>query len=177
MCAEEKRNIVLCGFMGTGKSSVGKRLAEMVQYDFLDLDAAIETEAGITIPQIFSSQGESAFRILESRMVERIAGRTGCVIAAGGGTIVDPKNLNSLKSRGILITLTADISIILQRIGSGDDRPMLRKGDRIERIRTLLEQRAPVYAQADIMLDTSTLTVEEVSKQLIKLLRGSGLIP
>jgi len=158
--------------MGTGKSSVGKRLAELTHYDFLDLDAAIEAEAGISIPQIFSSQGESAFRALESRMVERVPRQTGLVIGAGGGTVVDPKNLEILRSRCFLITLTADIPTILRRTGSGGDRPMLIGGDRVERIRTLLQKRAPAYSQADIVLDTSALTIEEVAKRLVELLRG-----
>ncbi len=176
MSSGKKRNIVLSGFMGTGKSSVGKRLAELTHYDFLDLDAAIEAEAGISIPQIFSSQGEPAFRALEFQMVERAARQTGLVIAAGGGTVADPRNLEILKSYCILITLTADIPTILRRTGSGDDRPMLIGGDRVQRIRTLLEKRASAYSQADIVLDTSALTIEEVARQLVELLRGFDFV-
>jgi len=171
---EEKRNIVLCGFMATGKSSVGKQLAAMVEYNFLDLDAAIETEEGISIPQIFASLGESAFRELESRMVERMTDRTGLVIATGGGTIVNPQNLEKLKRCGIVITLTADIQTILQRVGSGEDRPMLQAEDRVERIRALMEQRAQAYAQADIILDTSALSVQEAAQRLMDRLQEYG---
>jgi shikimate kinase len=174
MHAAEKRNIVLCGFMATGKSSVGKRLAEMVHYDFLDLDAAIEAEAGVSIPEIFSSQGEAAFRALESRMVERVAATGGQVIAAGGGTIVNPQNLEKLKRSGVIVTLTADIPTILQRIGSGDDRPMLRGEDRLERVRMLLEQRAEAYSKADIIVDTSLSNMDEVAQGLVKRLRDFG---
>jgi shikimate kinase len=174
MTVEEKRNIVLCGFMGTGKSSVGKRLAAMVSYDFLDMDAAIEAEEGVSIPQIFASRGEPAFRALESRMVERMAGQTRCVIATGGGTIINPQNLESLKRCGIVVTLTADIPTILLRVGAGDDRPMLRAGDRVERIRALLEQRAEAYDRADITLDTSALSIDEVARHLVNQLRESG---
>ena len=174
MTVVEKRNIVLCGFMATGKSSVGKRLASMVSYDFLDMDAAIEAEEGISIPQIFASSGEPAFRALESRMVERIAGQTRCVIATGGGTIVNPQNLQSLKRSGFVVTLTADIPTILFRVGEGEDRPMLQAEDRVERIRALLEQRAEAYAQADITLDTSLLTIDEVAQQILDRLRESG---
>jgi shikimate kinase len=170
-----QKNIVLCGFMATGKSSVGKQLAALVHYEFLDLDAEIEAEAGMSIKEIFSSQGEPAFRALESSMVERIADRTGCVIAAGGGTIVNPKNLARLKRCGVIVTLTADIHTILQRVGSGDDRPMLREGDRLERIQALMEKRKQAYAKADIVFDTSSLSIEEVAGHLFERLRDFGL--
>ena len=166
MTGEEKSNVILCGFMATGKSSVGKRLAAIIDYDFLDMDASIEAEEGMPIPQIFSSRGEAAFRALESRMVEKIARRSRCVIATGGGTIVNPHNLEKLKACGVIVNLTADIQTILTRVGSGEDRPMLR-GDRVERIRTLMEQRASAYAQADMSVDTSNLTVEEVAQLIL----------
>ena len=175
MTVEEKRNIILCGFMATGKSSVGKRLAAKLHYQFLDMDSLIEEETGMTVPQIFSSQGESAFRALESRMVERIAGWTGYVVATGGGTIVNPQNLETLKRCGVVISLTADIQTILLRAGKGDTRPMLQGGDRLERIRQLLEQREPFYAQADIILDTSALNMNQVVSRLMERLREFGL--
>jgi shikimate kinase len=166
MAEEQKRNIILCGFMATGKSTIGKRLAEEMHYRFLDMDALIEEEQGMSIPQIFASQGEPAFRALESQMVERIAGWSRHVIATGGGTIVNPGNLEKLKSCGVLISLTADIQTILQRTGQEDSRPMLQGGDKMERIRQLLELRRPFYAQADIVLDTSTLSIRQVVQTL-----------
>jgi shikimate kinase len=160
--------------MATGKTSVGKRLAAMMHYRFLDLDAVIEEEAGTSIPQIFSSQGEPAFRTLESRMVERVAEKTGYVIATGGGTIVNPLNLEKLKRSGVIITLTADIPTILLRAGAGDDRPMLQGGDRVKRIQTLMGLRAPAYAQADMIVDTSALSVEEVARLILHRLQEFG---
>jgi shikimate kinase len=167
----EKTNIILCGFMATGKSSIGRMLAKMTGYEFLDMDAAIEKEEGVSIPHIFAARGEQAFRALEARMVERIADSKGLVIATGGGTIVNPVNLEKLKSCGAVVTLTADIPTILQRAGSGEDRPMLQAEDRVERIQSLLQQRSSAYAQADIILDTSSLSIEEVTQQLIRRLR------
>ncbi len=167
MTAEEKRNLILCGFMATGKTSVGKRLAELLGYEFIDMDAAIEAEEGVTIPQIFSSRGEAAFRALESRMVEKIARRSRCVIATGGGTIVNPQNLEKLRRCGVIINLTADIQTILLRAGSGEDRPMLHAEDREKRIRTLMELRAPAYAQADFAVDTSSLSIDEVAQRIV----------
>lgn len=174
MIGEEKRNVILCGFMATGKSTVGKQLAEAMGYRFLDMDALIEEETGIPIPEIFATQGEPAFRALESQLVERIAAWSGYVVATGGGTIVNPQNLQKLKSCGVVVSLKADIPTILRRTERGDTRPMLKGGDKTERIRQLLELREPFYAQADIILDTSTLTVGQVVQTLIKQLQAYG---
>jgi shikimate kinase len=167
---EYKRNIILTGFMGTGKSSVGLRLAARLGYDFADLDTLIEAEEGMPVPQIFATRGESAFRELEARMVEQAAGRTGCVVATGGGTIVNPRNLLALKRSGVVIALTADPEIVLSRIGGGEDRPMLRGGEKRERVRLLMEERAPAYARADLTVDTSDRTVDQVVDHLVELL-------
>ncbi len=169
-----KRNIILCGFMATGKSTVGKQLARELRYRFLDMDALIEKETGTTIPQIFATQGEPAFRALESQLVDRITGWTGYVIATGGGTIVNPQNLARLKSCGIVISLTADVPTILRRTGQEDSRPMLQGGDKAERIRNLLTLREPFYSQADIVLDTSTLTIGQVVQTLLERLQAFG---
>jgi len=152
--------------MATGKSSVGEKLAGLLGYEFVDLDAAIEAEEGVSIAQIFTERGEPTFRELESRMVERIISRTGLVVSTGGGTVVNPRNLANLKSCGLVVTLTADVPTILRRAGRGDDRPLLQAEDREERVRALLRERAPFYAQADMTIDTSSLTIEEVARQI-----------
>ena len=171
------RNIILTGFMATGKSSVGPPLAARIGFAFVDLDTWIEAEAGMSVPQIFASQGESAFRELEARMVERAASRSGCVIATGGGAIVNARSLEVLKQSGVLIALTADPETILSRLGGGEDRPMLRGGEKRERIRLLLEERAPAYARADLTVDTSDRTIEEVVDHLVALLARHHLSP
>jgi shikimate kinase len=171
---EDTRNVILCGFMASGKSSVGKCLAGILGYEFCDLDVMIEADTGLTIPQIFSSQGEAAFRALESRMVERMSQRTRCVIATGGGTIVNPQNLENLKRNGIVVSLTADLSTILSRVGSAEDRPMLA-GDKVERIKALMEQRASVYARTDFSVDTSSRTIDEVANLILEQLRIYGV--
>jgi shikimate kinase len=168
----KKRNIVLCGFMATGKSSVGRRLAEMLRCDFLDMDSLIEIEEGMSISQIFASRGEPAFRALEAGMVERVARRKGCVIAAGGGTIVNERNLRRLKRSGIVIALTADIETILKRVGAAEDRPLLRGENKVERIRKLLREREQAYAKADIVIDTSLKSIEEVAQSVLDRLPG-----
>jgi len=163
---KNKKNIILCGFMATGKSSVGKKLAETLGLEFIDMDTAIEAEEGVSISQIFSERGEPAFRELESRMVERMMRRTGLVISTGGGTVVNPRNMANLKSCGVVVSLTADFKTILQRAGSGEERPLLQAENREERIIALLLKREPFYSQADITIDTSSLTVEEVAWEI-----------
>lgn len=168
--AGHRRNIILGGFMGTGKSSVGRRLAILLGYDFLDLDTLIAAETGTPISQIFAVQGEAAFRALETRMVERVSGRTGCVVATGGGTLVDPGNLERLRRSGVVVALTADPDTILTRIGPSDDRPMLWGGERRERIRLLLAQRAEAYARADLIVDASAQTIDQVVGHILEFL-------
>ena len=154
--------------MGVGKSSVGKKLAELTDREFLDMDAVIEAEEGISIPRIFSSRGEPAFRKLESNLIDRITQRAELIVATGGGAIADPQNLANLKSCGILVTLMADIPTILSRVGSGDDRPMLQAVDREERIKSLLDKRAKAYAQADFIINTSSLTIDQVAQEILE---------
>ena len=170
----EKVNVVLCGFMATGKSSVGKKLAELLGYEFIDLDSAIEAEEGVSIPRIFAERGEPAFRELESRMVERVMNLTGTVVSTGGGTVVNPRNMANLKNCGVVVALTADIPTILRRAGSGVDRPLLNTEDPEARVRALLLDRAPFYAQADMTIDTSSLTIEETARQIFRLFRETS---
>lgn len=167
---EYRRNIILGGFMATGKSSVGRRLAIVLGYDFLDLDTLIAAEEGMPISRIFTTRGEGAFRALETRMVDRVAGRTGCVVATGGGTIANPRNLDALKRSGVVVALTADPDTILARIGSTEDRPMLWGGDKRERVRLLLEQRADAYAKADLIVDASAHSIDYVVNHILDFL-------
>jgi shikimate kinase len=165
-------NVFLCGFMATGKSSVGSRLADLIGYEFVDMDTLIEAETGMSIPEIFSSRGEPAFRALESQMVDQMVARTGWVVATGGGTIANPENLRKLQSAGVVITLTAEIEVILKRVGHAADRPMLHGQVKPERVRELLKARAPFYAQADFTIDTSSKSIEEVAREIADRIRS-----
>lgn len=169
---EPKPNIILTGFMATGKSSVGKELAARLGYEFVDLDPLIEAEAKMPIAQIFATQGEDRFRAMERRMVEQAARRDACVIATGGGAIVNPRNLEALKRSGVVIALTAKPETILARVGSGEDRPMLWGGETLARIRLLLAERAPAYAQADLTVDTTEQRIEQVVDHILSALRA-----
>lgn len=162
-----KRNLILTGFMATGKSAVGRQLAARLRYEFLDLDPLIEAEAGMPISRIFATQGEERFRAIESRMVEQVARRDACVIATGGGAIVNSQNLEALKRNGMVIALTAKPETILARVGTGEDRPMLWGGEKLERIRLLLAERAPAYAKADLTVDTTEKSIEQVVDHIL----------
>lgn len=168
--ANRGSNIVLSGFMGTGKTAVGRRLAARLAVEFVDLDELIEAEAGLPIRQIFAARGEAAFRALEREMVGRMAARRRSVIAVGGGAIVDPRNLAALRGIGLLIALSAAPEVILNRVGGGEQRPMLRGPDTRQRILQLLAERAPAYAQADVQVDTSSRSVDEVVEHILTLL-------
>ncbi|MBI5874458.1 MAG: shikimate kinase [Deltaproteobacteria bacterium] len=163
------KNIVLTGFMGTGKTAVGRRLARELNLTFIDTDDLIEKEAGKSIAQIFAAHGEDYFRSLESKAIDDVSSKTKIVIATGGGAIVNPENLEALKKNGIVIYLTASIDAILSRVGNGDERPLIACGDKREKISALLKAREPFYKKADFIIDTTTKTVGEVVKEIKKI--------
>ncbi len=141
-------NIILTGFMGTGKSTVGRLLAEKIGYRFVDTDALIEQQTGITISEIFATQGESTFRQLETRLVKTLAEEKGLVIATGGGLVLDPDNVTALSRTGRFFCLTASAEEILQRVTrQGDTRPLLQEENPLQKIISMLQQRNPVYCQ------------------------------
>jgi 3-dehydroquinate synthase len=162
---EEKQNIVLIGFMGTGKSEVGKRLAGELGWSFEDTDLWIQKRAGRTIPEIFKQSGEAHFRKLERDVVAELADRKSCVIATGGGVVMNPVNLRRLKRNGTLIGLDASPDAILSRT-AGPSRPLLQHGRRMERIQKLLKARRPYYRLSDHRIDTTHKTPEFVVKMV-----------
>lgn len=171
------KNIVLIGFMGTGKSSCGKSLAMRLGCAFLDLDKYIEAKEKMSIPEVFATKGEAYFREKEREAVREVAQRKGAVIATGGGTIKDEDNLALLKERGVLVCLTADVDTILQRTARRGERPMLdAQADRRKTIEELLESRREMYARADFTVDTSLLSPMQVTEEIIDFLRVGGLI-
>jgi 3-dehydroquinate synthase len=154
-------NIVITGFMGTGKSTVGRLLADRLGRPFLDVDAEIEGLAGATIPEIFSGRGEAGFRALESEVCRDLAARRGAVIATGGGTLVDPDNREKLSTTGVVICLTCDVNEILRRLDGTADRPLLGSptandgAARRARIEQLLAERSEAYAALPHHVDTT----------------------
>ena len=140
-------NIALVGFMGTGKSSVGRLAAEQLRFAFIDTDELIENEVGHSIPEIFARLGEPAFRKYERDVVEALSARRDTVIATGGGLVADPSNLASLKTHALVVCLWASPETIWERVRSQSSRPLLQTPDPQARIRELLEQRAPALRE------------------------------
>jgi 3-dehydroquinate synthase len=159
-------NIVLTGFMATGKSSVGKVLAARLGREFIDVDVVIEAEAGKRVADIFAEEGEATFRTLEARAIERLQGRRGVVIATGGGAILNPRNLAVLLADGLVVTLTADPETILARVRSAQDRPMLWGYESLERIRRLTAEREAAYRRAGRQVDTTDKSIERVAAEI-----------
>lgn len=160
-------NIALCGFMGTGKSSVGRMVADQLRFDFLDTDTVIESRAGKVIAQIFAEQGEAAFRELERGLVKELAARTKTVISTGGGLVVDPENLASLKQHAVVICLWASPETLWARVKNQGHRPLLQEGDPLEKIRKLLAERTPFYKQADALVNTELRSARDVALQVL----------
>ena len=163
------RNIVLTGFMGTGKTAVGHRVAHQVGRPFVDMDAMIEQRTGKPISAVFAEQGEPAFRLMEAELCRELAALRGLVIATGGGALVPVTNRQALAGSSLLICLTASPELILERLVDAGDRPLLAVPDRLERIRDLLGQRAEAYAAIPHQIDTTGLTVEQVTKEVIRM--------
>ena len=143
-------NIYLVGMMGAGKSAAGRPLAEALGYRFLDADTALEQVAGRTIPEIFASDGEEGFRALETAVLGQITGWHSLVVATGGGVVTRPENWGHLR-QGLVVWLDAPADLLLERLTSDPTpRPLMQASDREERLQALLDQRRPLYAQADL---------------------------
>lgn len=157
-------NLVLVGFMGTGKSAVGRLLSRRLGRPFFDTDAWIARRAGMPIPEIFRRLGEGAFRALETEAAREAASRRGQVVATGGGILSRDENVALLRSSGVLVCLRARPEVILARTAPWESRPLLRAAsDPREAVERLLAERAPRYALADWSVDTSDLSVEQVA--------------
>jgi shikimate kinase len=165
-----ERSIVLVGLMGAGKTTVGRRLAKRLDLPFRDADAEIEEAAGETIPEIFERHGEAAFRTGERRVIARLLGGEPHILATGGGAYMDPVTRTNIAARGISIWLKADLDVLMKRIGKRGDRPLLQTGDPRITMKRLMDQRYPVYAQADITIESlegpHDTVVEEIVEKL-----------
>jgi shikimate kinase len=150
------RTIVLVGMMGAGKTAVGRRLAKALGWPFTDADMAIEAAAGTTIANIFEEIGEAAFRARERQVIARLLADDRQVLALGGGAFVDPNTRALVRARAISIWLRADLDVLVRRTSRRNDRPLLAGGDPRARLCALLEQRDPIYAEADLVVDSGT---------------------
>lgn len=169
MTLDGNANIVLLGFMGTGKSATGKIVARRLEREFIDMDALIEVRAGKSISRIFREDGEPAFRQMERQLVIELAGQRNLVVAAGGGVVLNADNIRDFETSGVLICLTASPEVILQRLRGDDRRPLLEHGDKAQRIRQILEQRQFLYEALPYHVDTSFLTPETAADRVIEI--------
>jgi shikimate kinase len=160
------QNLALVGFMGTGKSTLGRLAAEHLRFEFVDTDAWIEAQTGQSVSDIFSRQGETAFRQYEKQAVAALGLQRGLVIATGGGLVLDPANLAGLKAHSLVIWLCASPGVIWARVKDQPHRPLLQVADPQARIREMLAARSPAYRQADVLLDSGLRPPREVAQQI-----------
>lgn len=174
MCVTADRhitNVTLIGFMGTGKSTVGRIVAEQLKFEFLDTDALIEERSGRKITEIFARNGEPAFRELEAQLVEELRSRSRTVISTGGGLPTNPANLASLKKHSLVLCLWLSPEKIFERVREQSHRPILHGPDPLGKIRTLLAARDPFYKQADVLINSDLRSAREVAMQVINQFR------
>jgi shikimate kinase len=163
-------NIYLAGFMGTGKTVVGKELAKKKKWQFIDLDELIELKEKRTIPEIFAKSGEPYFRRAEKQVLKEVAKEKKFVVACGGGIVIDKDNIRIMKESGIMICLTASPEVILKRTAGYAHRPLLNVPNPKKQVELLLKLRAPYYAQADKTIDTSRISVRAVVVKILKII-------
>jgi shikimate kinase len=165
-----KSSIALIGFMGTGKTVVGRLLASKMGKEFIELDAVIAAKAGRSVPEIFRVEGEIGFREREIEAAREVAGKKNVVIACGGGIVLNKINIDRLRQECTIICLTASPGVILARTASDEGgRPLLEVADRERRVKELMAFRRPYYeAAADIMVNTSRLKPEKVAERIIE---------
>ena len=161
------KNIILIGFMGTGKSTVARLLAAKLKRRYVDTDKEIEELTGKTVARLINEQGIVRFRSEETLMLKKLSSRQGLVIATGGGAPLSPENRRLLRETGILISLSASPEVIYERVKrKKKDRPLLAKGDLKEQITKLMEERREIYQIADFTVDTGAGSIEETIKTI-----------
>ncbi len=166
------KNIVLTGFMGTGKTVVGKRLSKLLNMELVDVDTEIEKAENMTINEIFRRFGESRFRELETEMIKRLSEKNNVIISTGGGAVLKKENVDALRKNGVIVCLLATPETILKRTSHTATRPLLQVEDPLKRIKELLDYRKPFYEKADIMIDTEGKTPSQIAEEIVKKIRG-----
>jgi len=166
-------NIFLTGFMGAGKTSVGKLLAPRLGIDCYDTDEIIAAASGMSIPEIFTSKGEAFFRNMESELLKLLGEKPPgtCVVSTGGGAVLRRENTTAMRRNGLIVFLHITAEEACKRIGQSKNRPLLNTAEPLRSIRELLEKRTPFYSNADLVVETSGLTVAETVDKVIKALK------
>ncbi len=161
------RTLVLVGLMGAGKTAIGRRIAVRLGLGFLDADREIERAAGCTIAEIFRHYGEPAFRDVERRVIGRLLGRPPHVLATGGGAFMDPATRRLIAERAISVWLRADLDVLVQRTARRGHRPLLQQGEPRDVLARLKGERDPVYAEADLVVDSRDVPVEDTVEAVL----------
>ncbi|MFC7332688.1 shikimate kinase [Rhodocista pekingensis] len=165
------RTLVLVGLMGAGKTSIGKRLAAKLHLPFVDADHEIESAAGCTIQEIFDRFGEAQFRDGERRVIARLLEGPVRVLSTGGGAFMHPETRALIRGRGLSVWLRAPLDLLVARTGRRDNRPLLKQGNPRDILAALMAQRYPVYAEADITVDSDERPPEETAERVLTALR------
>jgi shikimate kinase len=165
-----RRSIVLIGMMGAGKSSIGRRLAHQLGLPFVDADLEIEKAAGMSIPDIFASHGEPAFRLGEARVIARLLEGGPQVLATGGGAFMNENTRAAIAAKGISVWLKAEFEVLMRRIKRRHDRPLLKTDDPGATLRELIEARYPIYALADLTIQSREVPHDKIVDEIVSAL-------
>lgn len=165
-----QKNIVLTGFMGSGKTSVGRELVQRLGLRFYDTDDEISREEGMSIPRLFETRGEAYFRRREAQMVQKLAQEPPgtCVISTGGGVVMREENRTALRRSGILVFLDVPAEEVYRRLADKGDRPLLQVDDPLQTIEKLMEERRPFYLQADLHVDAGSKTPGQLAEEIME---------
>jgi len=161
------RSLVLVGMMGAGKSSIGRRLATRLDLDFVDADVEIEKAAGMSVSDIFATRGEQEFRAGEGRVIARLLESAPQVLATGGGAFMNADTRSAIAAKGISIWLKAEVDVLMRRIKRRHDRPLLRTDDPGATLRALVEERYPVYALADLTVQSREVPHDKIVDEIV----------
>lgn len=173
----EGKNIILVGFMGCGKTTIGKKLAKMFGYEFIDMDIEIEEKNGMKISDIFKEYGEGEFRKMETALCGELSQKSGCVIATGGGVIKNEENMRLLKTNGSVLYIKASPEHIYKNIKNDKTRPLLDCEDKLERIKTLMEERRPMYeGRRDIAVEITGMNSHDAAGLIRETLEKENMI-
>ena len=161
-------NIVLTGFMGTGKTAVGRELSRLLNMELVDVDTEIEKSQKMTINEIFKKFGEPKFREIETEMIQKLSEHKNVIISTGGGAVLKQENMDALRKRGVIVCLMATPETILKRTVRSSNRPLLQVEDPFARIKELLDFRRPFYEKADIVIDTEGKTPLQIAEEIME---------
>lgn len=166
------KNIVLIGFMGSGKTLISKELEKILGRRRVSTDDLIEKQEHMTIPQIFSTKGEAYFRALEEDIIKDVSGKAGLIIDCGGGVVLNPKNVKNLKTQGILINLSITADSVLKNIAGGAHRPLLNVPDPRTKVEELLKARESYYTQADYSVVVDGKPLDTLTQDVLKVIKN-----